>query len=131
MLFRHEFYLWILWNSCEAELLMKADQQFTLLKKSPLLVSQIQSSKERLHQYFDIIWCTYVSPGVLTWLTRGVSRSADCFPKHLTANRIQRQHLSVIRTSPWYLSHARDSTGQTCWKTQNRRTERAMNQLSV
>lgn len=46
-------------ESCEihvaAELPMKADQQFTLLKKSPLLVSQIQSSKERLHQYFDII----------------------------------------------------------------------------
>lgn len=70
-----------------------------------------------------------MSPDVLTWLTRGVSKSADCFPRHLIANRIQRQHLSVIRTSPWYLSHARDSTGQTCCKTQYRRTERATNQI--
>lgn len=81
------------------------------------------------YKYFDIIWGTYVSPDVLTWLTRGVSKSADCFPRHLIANRIQRQHLSVIRTSPWYLSHARDSTGQTCCKTQYRRTERAMDQI--
>lgn len=92
-------------------------QQFMQLKKSLLLVGQIQSSTEHLHKYFDNIWGTYMSPDVLTWLTRGVSKSADCFPRHLITNRIQRQHLSVIRTSPWYLSHARESTGQTCWKT--------------
>ena len=48
----------------------------------------------------------------LTWETRGVRRLAEPLPTQRTANRMQRQQRSMIRMSSWYLSQARDKTGQ-------------------